>query len=36
LAASILFFQFWKYIIVGALLAMGVYLLLERLRELTG
>jgi hypothetical protein len=35
LAALILFFHFWKYIIVGALLVMGGYLLYERLRELT-
>jgi hypothetical protein len=35
-AAFILFFHFWKYVIVGTLVAMGVYLLLERLRELTG
>jgi uncharacterized membrane protein len=32
----ILFFHFWKYVIIGALVAMGVYLLFERLRELTG
>jgi hypothetical protein len=36
LAALILFFQFWRYVIVGGLLAMGIYLLFERLRELTG
>jgi uncharacterized membrane protein len=36
LAALILLFHFWKYVLVGALVAMGVYLLLERLRELTG
>ncbi|MEW6092812.1 MAG: hypothetical protein AB1531_02495 [Chloroflexota bacterium] len=35
LAAFILFFHFWKYVIVGVLVAMGVYLLFERLRELT-
>lgn len=35
IAAAILFFHFWKYVIVGLLLAMGVYLLFERLRELT-
>jgi hypothetical protein len=36
LAALILFFSFWRYVIVGGLLAMGIYLLFERLRELTG
>jgi hypothetical protein len=36
LAALILFLHFWRYVVVGALLAMGVYLLFERLRELTG
>jgi hypothetical protein len=36
LAALILLFHFWRYVIVGALLAMGAYLLFERLRELTG
>jgi hypothetical protein len=36
IAALILFFHFWKYVTVGVLLAMGVYLLFERLRELTG
>jgi uncharacterized membrane protein len=35
IAAVILFFHFWKYVIVGLLAAMGVYLLFERLRELT-
>lgn len=35
IAAFILFFHFWKYVIVGVLVAMGVYLLFERLRELT-
>lgn len=34
-AAVILFFHFWKYVIVGLLVAMGIYLLFERLRELT-
>ena len=35
IAALILFVQFWKYIIVGLLLVMGIYLLYERLREMT-
>ncbi len=35
LASIVLFFHFWKYIIVGILLALGMYLLFERLRELT-
>ncbi len=34
-AAAILLFHFWKYVIVGVFLALGVYLLYERLRELT-
>ena len=32
----ILFFHFWKWIIVIALVAMGVSLMVQRLRELTG
>jgi hypothetical protein len=32
----ILFFHFWKWIIVGALVAMGISLMYQRLRELTG
>jgi uncharacterized membrane protein YraQ (UPF0718 family) len=32
----ILFFHFWKWIILGALLAMGISLMVQRLRELTG
>jgi hypothetical protein len=36
LAALILFFHFWKWIIVAALLAMGISLMMHRLRELTG
>ncbi len=35
LAALILFFHFWKYVILGVLVATGIYLLYERLRELT-
>jgi len=35
-AALILFFHFWKYVILGVLVATGIYLLFERLRELTG
>jgi hypothetical protein len=36
LAAVILFIHFWKWIIVAALLVMGVSLMVQRLRELTG
>jgi hypothetical protein len=32
----ILFFHFWKWIIVAALVAMGISLMYHRLRELTG
>jgi uncharacterized membrane protein len=32
----ILFIHFWKWIIVGALVAMGISLMYQRLRELTG
>ena len=32
----ILFFHFWKWISVGALVAMGISLMFQRLRELTG
>jgi hypothetical protein len=32
----ILFLHFWKWIIVGALVAMGISLMFQRLRELTG
>jgi hypothetical protein len=32
----ILFFHFWKWIIVGTLVAMGISLMFQRLRELTG
>jgi hypothetical protein len=35
-AALILFFHFWKWIIVGALLITGAFLMFQRLRELTG
>jgi hypothetical protein len=31
----ILFFHFWKWIIVGILVVMGVSLMVQRLRELT-
>ncbi len=36
LTALILFFHFWKWIIAGALVAMGISLMFQRLRELTG
>jgi len=36
LASLILFIHFWKWIIVAALLVMGVSLMVQRLRELTG
>jgi hypothetical protein len=36
LTAVILFFHFWKWIILVALLAMGISLMIHRLRELTG
>ena len=35
-ATVILFLHFWKWIIVGILLAMGISLMYQRLRELTG
>ena len=35
-AALILFIHFWKWIILAALVAMGVSLMYQRLRELTG
>jgi hypothetical protein len=35
-ATLILFLHFWKWIIVGTLLAMGISLMYQRLRELTG
>ena len=35
-AALILFIHFWKWIILSALVAMGVSLMYQRLRELTG
>ena len=35
LAAVILFLHFWKWIIVAALLVMGISLMVQRLRELT-
>jgi uncharacterized membrane protein len=36
LASLILFIHFWKWIIVAALVVMGVSLMVQRLRELTG
>jgi hypothetical protein len=36
LAAVILFIHFWKWIILAALLVMGISLMVQRLRELTG
>jgi hypothetical protein len=36
LAALILFFHFWKWVIVMTLVAMGISLMVQRLRELTG
>ncbi len=36
IAALILFFHFWKWVIVAALVAMGISLMVQRLRELTG
>jgi hypothetical protein len=36
LATVILFLHFWKWIILAALLAMGISLMVQRLRELTG
>ena len=36
LASVILFLHFWKWIILAALLAMGISLMVQRLRELTG
>jgi ABC-type multidrug transport system permease subunit len=35
-ATVILFIHFWKWIILAALLTMGVLLMVNRLRELTG
>jgi hypothetical protein len=35
-AAVILFLHFWKWIIIAALVAMGIFLMYQRLRELTG
>jgi hypothetical protein len=35
-AALILLFHFWKFIIIGLLVILAAYLLIERLRELTG
>jgi len=34
--ALILFIHFWKWVIVGVLVAMGISLMIQRLRELTG
>jgi hypothetical protein len=36
ISAFILFIHFWEFIVVGGLVAMGVFLMLQRLRELTG
>jgi hypothetical protein len=36
LASLILFLHFWKWIILAALLVMGISLMVQRLRELTG
>jgi hypothetical protein len=36
LTVVILIFHFWKWIIVVALLTMGISLMIQRLRELTG
>jgi hypothetical protein len=36
IAAVILFLHFWKWIIVAALVSMGISLMAQRLRELTG
>jgi hypothetical protein len=36
IASLILFFHFWKWIIVVALVVMGISLMVQRLRELTG
>ena len=36
LASVILFVHFWKWIILAALLVMGISLMVQRLRELTG
>jgi len=36
ISALILFIQFWAYILVVGLVALGVFLMLQRLRELTG
>jgi hypothetical protein len=35
-ASILLFIHFWKWIIVGALVSMGISLMVQRLRELTG
>ena len=36
IASAILFIHFWKWIIVTVLLALGIFLMVQRLRELTG
>jgi len=36
IAALILLFHFWKWMLVVVLLAIGIFLMLQRLRELTG
>jgi hypothetical protein len=35
LTTVILFLHFWKWIILAALLAMGISLMVQRLREIT-
>ena len=35
-SALILFIHFWDVIVVGGLVALGVFLMWQRLRELTG
>ena len=36
ITALILLVHFWKWVIVGALVVMGISLMIQRLRELTG
>ena len=36
IASVILFLHFWFWILIGALLATATFLLVQRLRELTG
>jgi hypothetical protein len=35
-AGAILFFHFWYWIIIGMLLAVATFLMLQRLHELSG